>query len=107
LRPGSDWAWQADAAAIAGGRGDRLLGTGRLGRVAQTWYRSGDLLSGSNTRLKLANMADRLALRTHPTMLLIVSAEDMPAGGADPAIRTFVASAGPLGVWMDRIGGVK
>jgi exosortase A len=107
LRPGSHWAWQADAASVAGADGERLLGNGRLGRFAQTWYRNGDLLSGSNARLKLANMADRLALRARPTMLLIVSAEDRPAGAADPAIRAFVASAGPLGVWMDRIGGVK
>ena len=107
VRPGSDWAWQADAEPIDGAHGQRLLGNGRIGRVAQTWYRSGDLLSGSNTRLKLANMADRLALRARPTMLLIVSSEDLPDRRADPAIRAFLASAGPLGVWMDRIGGVK
>jgi len=107
LRPGSDWAWQADAPPVAGADGERLLGNGRLGRVAQTWYRSGAMLSGSNARLKLAVMADRLTLRAHPTMLLIVSTEDSPAGRADPAIRAFVRSIGPLGAWMDRIAGVK
>lgn len=107
LRPGSDWAWQADAPALAGASGERLLGDGHLGRIAQTWYRTGDLLSGSNTCLKLAVMADRLVLQRRPTMLLIVSAEDTPQRRADPALRAFVAAAGPLGVWMDRIGGVK
>jgi exosortase A len=107
LTPGSDWAWQADAAPIADADGERLLGNGTLGRVAQTWYRNGALLSGSNTRLKLAVMKDRLRLRAHPTMLLIVSSEDIPGNRADPAIRSFVQSTGPLGAWMDRIGGVK
>lgn len=107
IRPGSDWAWQADAPTVAGGDGARLLGNGKLGRVAQTWYRNGDLLSGSNARLKLAVMEDRLLLQAHPTTLLIVSSEDIPGSRADPAIRAFVQSAGPLGAWMDRIGGVK
>jgi exosortase A len=107
LRPGSDWAWQADAPPIAGADGERLLGNGRLGRVAQTWYRTGGLLSGSNARLKLAVMADRLTLRADPAMLLIVSTEDVSGHRADPAIRAFVQSTGPLGPWMDRIGGVK
>jgi len=107
LTPGSDWAWQADAPPIAGADGVRLLGHGRLGRLAQTWYRSGAMLSGSNSRLKLTVMADHLALRKHPTMLLIVSAEDTPRHPADPAIRAFVRAAGPLGPWMDRVGGVK
>ena len=75
--------------------------------MAQTWYRSGAMLSGSNSRLKLTVMADHLALRKHPTMLLIVSAEDTPRHPADPAIRAFVRAAGPLGPWMDRVGGVK
>lgn len=107
LRPGSDWAWQADAKGVGSAKGERLLGNGHLGRVAQTWYRNGDLLSGSNARLKLAVMADRLTFRSGATMLLIVSAEDVPNGHADPAIRAFVAATRPLGDWMDRIGGVN
>jgi exosortase A len=107
LRPGSDWAWQADADPIAGADGERLLGEGRLGRVAQTWYRSGTMLSGNNAHLKLTAMAGRLTLRAHPTMLLIISTEDLPGKPADPAIRAFVRAAGPLGPWMDRVGGVN
>lgn len=107
LRPGSDWAWQADAPGVGAADGERLLGLGRVGRVAQTWFRTGDLLSGSNPRLKLAIMRDRLRLRERPTMLLIVSAEDTPGRRADPAIRAFVKAAEPLGPWMDRIGGVN
>jgi exosortase A len=107
LRPGSAWAWQADALPVAGGDGVRLLGNGQLGRVTQTWYRSGERLSGSNARLKLAVMADHLALRAPATMLLILSSEDTVRHPADPAIRAFVRAVGPLGPWMDRVAQVK
>ncbi|MBB4858525.1 exosortase A [Novosphingobium chloroacetimidivorans] len=107
LVPQSEWAWQANATPLAGSHGERLLGAGRVPRVAQTWYRNGTILTGSNARLKLAAMSDRLALRAQPTMVLIVSAEDHAGKPAEPAIQAFVQAAGPLGPWMDRIGGVK
>ncbi|MGJ0237600.1 exosortase A [Novosphingobium fluoreni] len=107
LVPQSDWSWQASAEPIAGGHGERLLGAGRVAREAQTWYRSGDLLSGSNARLKLATMRDRMTLQARPTMVLILSAEDRPAQSAAGAIRAFVSAAGPLGPWMDRLGGMN
>lgn len=105
LTPDSGWSWQAPAAAVANGHGERLLGNSRQGRVAVTWYRIGDVLTGSNAQLKLAVMADRLRLRARPTMLLIVSAEDTPDHPATPAIEAFVRDAGPIAGWMDRIGG--
>ena len=96
---------------MADAKSEVLLGQGLVERLAQTTYRTGEVLTGSNTRLKLANIADRLALRARPTMLLILSAE-RPAGdpsGRSPAesIAAFRAAAGPLGPWMDRIGRVR
>jgi exosortase A len=104
LTPGSGWAWQAPAETTAGAYAERLLGNGQVGRVALTWYRTGDLITGSNARLKLAAMADRLALRERPTVLLILSAEDAPGKPAAATIHAFAAAAGPLGTWIDRIG---
>lgn len=108
LTPESGWAWRADGPAIPGGRSERLLGKGRVERVAETYYRTGPLLTGSNMRLKLANIADRLLLRERPTMLLILSAEG-PPGSAAPgqAVGAFRASVGPLGPWMDRMAQVR
>ncbi|MET1754798.1 exosortase A [Novosphingobium sp. RD2P27] len=106
LTPGTDWAWQAPAA-FEGAHGERLLAAGRISRVALTWYRTGDLLTGSNARLKLAVMSDRLALRERTTMLLIVSAEEGAGGPADRALRDFMQAAGPVDAWMDRIGRVN
>jgi exosortase A len=107
LTPGRGWAWQSDASAVDGAKGERLLAEGRVERIAQTSYRTGDILTGSNARLKLANMEDRLLLRARPTMLLIVSAEDRPGRPASAAIDAFRSSAGPIDQWMDRIAGLR
>jgi EpsI family protein len=106
LTPDSGWAWLAPGSAVPEAKSDRLLGPGGVERLAETRYRTGALLTGSNLRLKLANIHDRLRLRARPTMMLILSAEQRR--GSDPAawLRAFRASAGPLEPWMDRIAGV-
>ncbi|MEW9856935.1 exosortase A [Novosphingobium sp. M1R2S20] len=106
LTPGTAWAWQSPGASVQAGHGEHLLAEGRVGRAALTWYRSGDLLTGSNTRLKLAAMADRLTLRERPTMLLIISAEDLGAHAGESITRAFVDAVGPVDAWMDRLGGL-
>lgn len=107
LTPNTAWAWRAPGPDVAHAKSDVLLGRGAVERLAETYYRTGALLTGSNARLKLANIVDRLALREEPTMLLILSAERQP--GHDPARATaaFRAATGPLGPWMDRIAGLR
>lgn len=107
LMPSSPWSWQSPGPPMGAGKSDRLLGNGRLERVAVTWYRTGDMLSGSNVRLKLANMADGLLFRARPTVLLILSAEDQPPGSARQAIGAFGAAIKPLGPWLDRVTRVQ
>lgn len=107
LVPDSPWAWQSPAPGLANGKGERLLGNGRVERIAITWYRQGELLSGSNLQLKLAVIADHLLLRAEPTTMLILSAEDAPKGTASPSIAAFVASIQPVAGWMDRVPRVR
>ena len=107
LTPDSGWAWQSSGPAEPGGKSDRLLGAGRTARLAVTYYRSGALLTGSNARLKLANMRDRLLVRARPTMLLILSAEERQGRPAQQAIEAFRRSTGPLGPWMDRMARLR
>jgi exosortase A len=104
LTPGKVWAWLSPGGEVADAKSDRLLGAGRNGRLTQTSYRTGDVLTGSNLRLKLANIADRLTLRVRPTMLLILSSEEPHA---EASLRAFRASAGPVAPWMDRIAGLR
>lgn len=107
LVPDSGWDWRAAGPALADGKSDRLLGKGSVPRLAQTYYRTGSLLTGSNARLKLANISDRLMLRPAPTMLLILSTDRQPDARQAEAIAAFRAATGPLGQWMDRIGAVR
>jgi len=107
LIPDSDWSWQSAEPALANGKGERLLGEGRIERAAFTWYRSGAMITGSNARLKLAVMADHLLLRARPTTMLILSAEESPGQSARAAIRDFAQAAGPLDEWMDRVAAVR
>lgn len=104
LVPDSGWAWQGEGAPVANGQSERLLGKGTVERLAQTHYRSGALLTGSNMDLKLANIADRLLLRRRTTAILILSAERGPGQSPEDAISRFRAAIGPVGPWMDRLG---
>ena len=99
----TSWRWLRPGPALHAGRGDWLQADGSTRRLALTWYRTGDVVTGSTARLKLANMADRLALRGDPTEMLILSAEDRPGRPAREAVEAFLASAGPPQAWMDRI----
>ena len=105
LVPDSGWAWQGEGPAEVDAKSERLLGRGKVERLAVTYYRTGDLLTGSNMQLKLANIADRLLLRERPTMMLILSAEGRPDASAEGQVAAFRQAAGPVAPWMDRIAG--
>jgi len=107
LPPGSAWKWLAPGPSIDSAKGERLLAHGHVERVVLTWYRTGTLVTGSNLRLKLANMEDRLLLRSRPTMMLILSAEESQSHSAEETLAVFLRSAGPLDQWMDRMAGLR
>ena len=107
LTPSSPWAWQGNGPAFADARSERLLGHGRIERLAVTWYRTGMVTTGSNARLKLAVIGDHLLLRARPTAMLIVSAEDGRGHSAREAIARFLAATGSTGPWMDRVGKLR
>lgn len=116
LMSGSDWSWQGPATGASDGRGERLLANGTVERVCVTWYRTGELLSGSNLKLKLAVIEGQFFLRAQPTAMLILSSEgDAARGTGDPdsakapeeAISRFEAAIGPIDAWMDAITGRK
>jgi exosortase A len=107
LRPESGWSWQSPGASPRNAASDRLLGSRGTARLAQTSYRTGPLLTGSNAHLRIAALQDRLLLKSRPTMVLILSAEEQPGQPAAPAIAAFRQATGPLGPWMDRVAAVR
>lgn len=104
---GSHWAWEEPGPAFADAKSDVIQAPGPVHRLAVTWLHTGDLLTGSNTRLKLANMEDRLLLRPRATMTLILSAEAADGSPPEDAIRAFLAATGPVAPWMDRMARVR
>ncbi|MDZ4308055.1 exosortase A [Allopontixanthobacter sp.] len=107
LRPDTPWRWLAPGQGTAEVRADYLLAYGRVKRLAETSYRTGDLTTGSNARLKLATMANRLLLRREPTILAILSAEQAEDQEAAQSIAAFRRDMGDEGEWMDRIAGLR
>jgi exosortase A len=107
LRPDSGWSWEGAGPALPPARAEWLRGEGRVERLAYTWYRAGNLTTGSNARLKLATIEDRLLLRARPTMVLILSAENQPGAQAEAVLAEFRQSTGPLDGWMDRIAALR
>lgn len=107
LMPDSAWSWQSPGPSAGIAKSERLLANGRVGRIVQTYYRTGGLITGSNSRLKLANMADRLLLRERPTVLLILSAEEREGSDAAAALDAFRAATGPLDAWIDGMAGQR
>lgn len=98
------WSWLGggDWAPLA--RNDRLRAEQGTERLAETYYRSGDLLTGSNLRLRLNSIRDRLVMAPQPTAMLILSCEVRPDRSAARDLAEFRRTIGPLGQWMDRIG---
>ena len=107
LMPDSPWSWIGAGPTTQGAKSDRLLAQGAsarpVARLALTWYRNGGLLTGSNARLKLANMQDRLLLNDDATKLLILSSEEGLEHPAQENLDAFLSAVGPLGEWMDRV----
>ncbi len=107
LMPDRGWSWHSAGPSVANARSDRLLGASRTERLAETYYRSGSLTTGSAARLSLAVMQDHLLLRARPTMLTILSAEERPGKPAQASLAAFRKSTGPLAPWMDRMAGIR
>ncbi|MHA6333429.1 exosortase A [Qipengyuania sp. CAU 1752] len=103
LVPDTPWRWMGGGVAANGAQVDHLFALGRIRRVAMTWYRHGDLLTGSPADLKFAVIADRFTMQARPTTMLIVSAVEAPGSDATAAIAAFAGSTEPLGPWIDRI----
>lgn len=104
LPPEAGWSWHSHGPKFPDGTSELLRGDDGTIRQAVTWYVSGDLVTGSNAKLKLHSMADKLRLSERPTAMLILSSADRSPERATQAVRSFVGASGPPRWWMDRLG---
>jgi exosortase A len=106
VAPESGWAWTSDGPAPAGGRLERLASHGTVREVA-TFYRVGDILTGSASQVKLETVRARLLGGPQRAVAVMVSAQ-APAEGVSPrpAIDSFLASLGDVAALADRAAGL-
>lgn len=107
LMPNSPWQWLSPGPEVQNAKSDRLIAASGEVRLAETRYRTGALVTGSDTKLRLATMRDRLLLRARPTMALILSAQSEHGGQPAEAIASFRKEIGDAGSWMDRMAGLR
>jgi len=101
--PGSAWSRTESAAAPPGGRAERISSFGVTREVA-SFYRVGDILAGSDARVKLETMKVRLLGGPQRAVAVLISAE---GAGARPTIDAFLRDLGPAERLADRAAGVE
>ena len=105
--PGGGWAWTADASAPPGGRAERI-GSHGLVREVVSFYRVGNVLTGSSMGVKLETMKIRLFGGPQRAVAVLISAEAPAAGDSPrPAIDAFLAALGPVEPLADRAAGLE
>ncbi len=104
--PNSRWAWTGSGAPPPGGRLDRIA-SHRTVREVATFYRVGEVLTGSDYAVKLQTMKTRLFGGPQRAVAILVSAE-APAEGVEPrpAIDAFLSALGPIEALADRAAGL-
>lgn len=107
LDPDGPWSWVEAGAPLADGKADVITGPGRVVRDVATFYRAGDLLTGSNLAIRVESLTARLLGRSQSAMILIVSAERSDSVSARPAIDALIADAGGAHVLASAVLGAR
>jgi exosortase A len=98
--PEGRWAWTADAAPPPDGRAERIASHG-LERQVVSFYRVGDIVTGSGVKVKLETLKVRLLGGPQRAVAVLVSGESRPA------IDDFLAALGPIAPLADRAAGLN
>jgi len=98
--PGGAWAWTAGAPAPPNGRAERIASHGVVREVV-SFYRVGNVVTGSGVGVKLETMKIRLLGGQQRAVAVLVSSESRPA------IDDFMAALGPIAPLADRAAGLE
>ena len=102
IRQNDRWVRVEDLPPLDGGRALRMAAPGPVERETVTWYRVGDVTTGSEARVKLETLKAKLLGGRQTAVAVLVSAprERQNAGAA---IRAFVAAAGSVDAIAERV----
>ena len=98
--PNGRWAWTADAPAPPGGRAERIASHG-LERQVVSFYRVGDIVTGSGVGVKLETLKVRLLGGPQRAVAVLASSESREA------IDDFLRALGPIAPLADRAAGLN
>ncbi len=100
------WSWTGDSVAPPDGKAELIGSHGKVREVA-TFYRVGDIVTGSRARVKLETVKVRLLGGPQRAVAVLVAAQ-APADGISPrpAIDSFLKSLGPVAPLADRAAGL-
>ncbi len=100
VAPDGGWAWTANAAAPPNGRAERIASHG-VEREVVSFYRVGDIVTGSGVGVKLETLKTRLFGGPQRAVAVLVSSRSRPA------IDEFVRALGPIDRLADRAAGLE
>lgn len=105
LREDDRWVRVAGLPDIAGGAAMRVTAPGPVERVVATWYRVGDVVTGSARRVKIETLRTKLLGGPQRAAAIHLSSEY--GGGGDPraSIDRFLRAVGPVDRFADRVAG--
>ncbi|TGX52281.1 EpsI family protein [Sphingomonas gei] len=105
VRENDRWVRISDLPDISGGHALRMTGPERVERVAVSWYRVGDMLTGSDKRVKFETLKTKLLGGDQAAVAVLLSAEQGTDQGAQAAIADFGRALGPVDALADRLAG--
>ena len=97
--PDGGWAWTADAPPPPGGRAERIASHG-VERQVVSFYRVGDIVTGSGVGVKLETLKIRLLGGPQSAVAVLASSESRAA------IDAFLVALGPIAPLADRAAGL-
>lgn len=105
IRENDRWVRIEDLGPVRRGAALRMVGPGRVEREVVTWYRVGDVLTGSDKRVKLETLKAKLLGGRQAAVAVLLSAEQGADNGAHAAIQDFLGALGPVEGLADRMAG--
>jgi exosortase A len=107
IRENDRWVKIEDLPALAGGSAMRMTAPGPVERETATWYRVGDIVTASESRVKLETLKAKLLGGPQRGVAVLVSSEQDKAHDARPAMLRFLAALGPIERVADRAAGMR
>lgn len=106
IRENDQWVRIEDLPELEGGKAIRMTAPGPVEREVVTWYRVGDVLTPSESRVKAETLKAKLLGGKQRAVAVMVSAEkgDLPTRAA---IKRFLGALGPVAQAADRAAGAN